>query len=318
MESPRLHRPARLRRGLAVAAGLLLALAPAAAGADDAAPQVPPLNDPATDLRIPGKRVWADLFTSDVDGARRFYGELFGWQWREVSVKPERRYGLFLDADGEPVAGVAFRRSPDPEVPYARWVYYFSTPDVEGVLARVKQAGGRVMLPRREVAERGTLAVAADPEGAPFGLLRSSSGDPPDERADVGDWLWVGLFARDAPAACQFYASLFGYGVRPRQDPGEPHDFVLTAGGFWRAGVGQLRADTDNRPTWLGFVRVEDLDATAARAEQLGAEQLYVTESREPGEALAIYDDPFGAPFAFLPWRYPEEGPSAGGPGATP
>ena len=54
----------------------------AAYAAEDSLPPLPALTDPATDENIPGKIVWADYFTSDLDLARRFYGELFDWEWR--------------------------------------------------------------------------------------------------------------------------------------------------------------------------------------------------------------------------------------------
>ena len=50
-------------------------------------PPLPPLNDPAADEHLPGKFVWADLFTSDLPGARRFYGELFGWESADLSER---------------------------------------------------------------------------------------------------------------------------------------------------------------------------------------------------------------------------------------
>ena len=41
-----------------------------------AAPELPPLNDPPTDARLPGKFVWVDLLTPDVARAEAFYGKL--------------------------------------------------------------------------------------------------------------------------------------------------------------------------------------------------------------------------------------------------
>jgi len=298
-------------RALAVLVALALAVPATSATAKEAEPEVPPLNDPASDLRLPGKFVWADLFTSEVAGVRRFYGELFGWKWRWISQEPGRQYGLFVDSRGEPVAGVAQLAAPDPEVPYARWIYYVSVADVDAAVAGIEKEGGRVMLSRREAPRRGALAIVADPQGAPFGVLRSSSGDPPDYRAELGGWLWRGLFARDSEAAARFYSSVFGYALHPREKPSDPHDYILEAGDLWRAGISQLREDSGNSPTWLGLVRVEDLAATVERARELGGEELYVTESQQPGEALALFDDPFGAPFGFLPWSYADEGEAA-------
>jgi predicted enzyme related to lactoylglutathione lyase len=140
-----------------------------AAGADDERPLLPALTQPATDTRLPGKFVWADLFTSEIDGARRFYAETFGWEWRWISRRPAHRYGIFY-SDGDAVAGVAERASKTGE-PYARWIHYLSVVDVESAVADTAARGGRVLLGRRSVPDRGDLAVVADVEGAPFGVL---------------------------------------------------------------------------------------------------------------------------------------------------
>ena len=53
---------------------------------------------------LPGRPTWIELFTTDPDTARTFYGELFGWTVRESG--PEYGgYATFL-RDGEPVAGL--------------------------------------------------------------------------------------------------------------------------------------------------------------------------------------------------------------------
>ena len=90
---------------------LLGAGAHATLASEPALPPLPPLNDPATDDRLPGKFIWADIFTSDVPGARRFYAEMFGWEWRWISKHPDHLYGMFY-MDGIAVAGVAHREAP--------------------------------------------------------------------------------------------------------------------------------------------------------------------------------------------------------------
>ena len=68
-------------------------------------PPLPALNDPATDVRIPGKFIWADYFTSDVDAAKAFYTALFGWEWRDINTAPKDRYGIFY-YNGLPIVGM--------------------------------------------------------------------------------------------------------------------------------------------------------------------------------------------------------------------
>jgi hypothetical protein len=49
--------------------------------------------------------------------------------------------------------------------------------------------GGRVLAAPGKFPNRGEQAVFTDPDGALFGVVRSSSGDPEDFRAEPGDFL---------------------------------------------------------------------------------------------------------------------------------
>lgn len=277
--------------------------------AEEALPVLPALTLPASETRLPGKFVWADLFTSEFDAARQFYADTFGWEWRWISRGPEHRYGIFY-SDGEAVAGVAHRAAPEPDKPYARWIYYASVADVKSASADTLARGGRVLLDRRSIPNRGDFAVVADAEGAPFGVLHSSSGDPPDYRAELGEWLWVGLFSRDAEAASKFYASLFGYEIVAPEAGGDILEYVLAAEGHSRAGIGQLRPESESRPTWLGVVRVDDVGATLERARRAGGEVLYEADQEDLAGQLTVVADPFGGIVGLMRWAFEEAAPA--------
>jgi predicted enzyme related to lactoylglutathione lyase len=291
-------------RGLVVLAALGIGVH-AGCAARPGLPSLPPLNDPATDARLPGKFVWADMFSSDVSGARRFYGELFSWDWRWVSERSGKQYGIFSN-DGVAVAGLAQVPAPDAQETYARWVHYISVEDVPAAVSGVEGLGGRVMVSPHDIAQRGEFAVLADAEDAPFGVLRSSSGDPADFRAEIGQWLWIGLFARDAPAASKFYGALFGYEVFSREDDSEVLDYVLVENGYSRAGIAQLGAASEAEPVWLGYVRVDDLAAALDKVRALGGEVLWESGGDDPRGELAIVEDPFGAPIGLMRWTFSE------------
>jgi uncharacterized protein len=285
---------------------LWLLVAPAVAAAERATQSMPPLpalTDPATAVHLPGKFVWADYFTSDVDAARTFYAALFGWQWREVSPDPERRYGIFYQ-DGEPVAGVAYRPAPDAKRRYGRWIYYISVADVAASVRDVEARGGRTLLTPRDYADRGTFAVVADAESAPFGVMHSTSGDPLDYQAEFGEWFWFGLFATDAPAAAKFYGGLFGYDVHEPQPEYDVLDYILGRDGYARGGIRQLAADTRSHPSWVAYARVEDVARVAAAANGLGATTLWGADPAILNGDMAVLADPLGAPFGIMRWTY--------------
>ena len=51
----------------------------------------------------PGAPCWVDLWTSDMEGSRRFYSELFGWQAGEP--RPDHGGYFMFNRAGIPVAG---------------------------------------------------------------------------------------------------------------------------------------------------------------------------------------------------------------------
>jgi len=262
---------------------------------------LPPLNAPAANERLPGKFIFADFFTSEIELARRFYGALFGWEWRWVSS--DHSYGMFYQ-DDIAVAGVAQRDAAGTERAYGRWIYYISSADVPAQVAQIIAAGGRVLLEARSLPARGTLAVVADPEGAPFGLLDSSSGDPADYRAESGEWIWLSLYSHDTAKSSQFYRSLFGYEVNQAESTGDNLELILAKDGYARAGIGLLPAESDSHPTWLGYIQVEDVAAHVGKAVSLGGEVLLSPSPDILDGQLAIVADPTGAPFALIHWTF--------------
>ena len=303
-----------MKRIYAILLGLVLfGISMSSFAAPGPLPPLPALNDPATDVHIPGKFIWADYFTSDVDAAKAFYAALFGWEWRDIDTAPNDRYGIFY-YDGQPVAGMAYRASPDPKRAYGRWVYYVSVDDVAKTVQKIKSLGGSTLLPARTYADRGTFAVVADPESAPFGVMHSSSGDPPDYQADLGNWLWAALYANDAVAATKFYQAVFGYELVAPAPDYDMVGYVLSKQGYARAGVTQLAPNSGDHPSWVAYVRVSDVAETTAAALRLGATTLVAPDAAVLNGDLAIVADPLGAPLGIIHWTFPEDPAAPGKP----
>ncbi|MDH5207340.1 MAG: VOC family protein, partial [Burkholderiaceae bacterium] len=269
-------------------------------------PPLPALTDPATNVRIPGKFIWADYFTSDVDAAKTFYSALFGWEWRDIITAPADRYGVFYQ-DGIAVAGVAYKPAQDSKRPYGRWVYYASVEDVPAAVKAIEARGGSTLLPARSYADRGAFAVVADPESALFGVMRSSSGDPADYQSGVGQWLWVGLYATDVVAATRFYQAVFGYQVHEPEPAYGVVEYVLSREGYARAGVLQVPPASGAHPTWVAYVRVNDVAQSTAAAIRLGGTALIAPDAAALNGDLAVVADPFGAPIGLIRWTYPDD-----------
>ena len=278
---------------------LLLALVvPAVAGAQPSLPPLPPLTSPASEQHLPGKFVWADLFSSDLERSQRFYQELFGWEFRWVS-EPPQPYGIF-SVDGVDVAGLAYREVKNAGV-YARWVHYVSVRDIGRSVTVLESAGGRTLL-NADVEQRGAFAIFSFPSTALLGVMRSSTGDPEDFRAEMGEWIWRQLYVRDLQRTVTLLQDLTDYEVEANTSS-EEVDRYLISEGYVRAGLAELPAESKAAPTWVGFIRVEDVAAVAAKAATLGGKVQHTADSQD----MAIISDPNGALIGVLSYDYPED-----------
>jgi predicted enzyme related to lactoylglutathione lyase len=288
-------RPVLLRFVGAVAAVGLFLTGINAHAADS--PLVPPLTTVSGSPRLPGKFVWADLVTDDVAAAQKFYARLFGWTFRDLG-------GYVVAANDErPLAGM-WQRTRSNAKATPRWFGYISVANVARAESIVTKSGGRVIAPAGKLPDRGEQAVFADPEGALFGVVKSSAGDPQDFLADPGDWIWIQLLSRDARKASDFYRAVGRYEVVENALSNRVSDFVLTSKGYARATVRTIRvADEQVQPNWLLFVRVKSLSESAARTKELGGRVLLEPRADLLEGKVAVISDPTGAAIGLLEWK---------------
>jgi predicted enzyme related to lactoylglutathione lyase len=116
-----------------------------------------------------GVFVWDELITSDVDGAQRFYEQVFGWRTTDMGSE----YGNYRVFDrGETGTGVAglMARMQDTIPPH--WQPYVAVDDPDATTAKAKELGATVLLEPMDVPEVGRLGVLMDPQGATFGIIK--------------------------------------------------------------------------------------------------------------------------------------------------
>lgn len=116
----------------------------------------------------PGGVAWDELHSKDFEASKRFYAEVFGWQFEPTSDTDDFRY-FTGQVGGEPVAGMMDAKQFLPaEVP-SMWTVYFSVADVDAACEQVTAGGGRVTRPPEDT-PFGRIAELADPSGAQFKL----------------------------------------------------------------------------------------------------------------------------------------------------
>jgi hypothetical protein len=115
--------------------------------------------------------------------------------------------------------------------------------------------------------------------------------------SSTGRFVWFDHLARDVEAARDFYTHVVGWGTQEWRGGAEPYA-MWTAGGVPVGGLMKIPAEMEQAgtpPHWFGHVTVEDVDASAARAEELGGRVLSPPADIPEVGRYAIVADPTGA-----------------------
>ena len=256
--------------------------------------------------RAQGTPCWASLSASDLDAAQKFYGPLLGWEF----VPGLRGVGPYARAlaEGRPVAGIGV-------LPYRSglpvdWITYFAADSADQAAQRIRDHGGTVAVGPLDSELAGRLAVAADPQGAVFGLwqareLRGWPGGP-----ESGEPVWSELVTPQPELAAEFYRGVFGAALLLAADSGDDSaaeggtegadpgrgPAVLGVGGRPVAGLGPCPARGE-RSHWRIHFAVADTDAVAERARSLGGRIDLAAHDTAHGR-VALLRDPQGGLFA--------------------
>jgi hypothetical protein len=111
---------------------------------------------------------WNELMTIDSDGARKFYEELLGWKFVEFPMEGMSYW--VIKAGDEEIGGI-MKIPPEPGGIPPHWGGYVTVDDVDASAKKVKELGGRIMVPPTNIPEVGRFCVFHDPQGAVLALI---------------------------------------------------------------------------------------------------------------------------------------------------
>ena len=119
-----------------------------------------------------GAMCWNELNTRDVEGAKKFYGELLGWEFETDDT------GYTSIKNGDRWNGGIFELTPEMGdfLPY--WCVYFTVEDIEAAVEKVGSLGGQIHMPTKEIGP-GKIAMIACPAGTTCMIMQMN--DEPDE-----------------------------------------------------------------------------------------------------------------------------------------
>lgn len=247
-----------------------------------------------------GLITWADNSTSDVDLARRFYTDVFGWVAEDQFMDGVHVYTRFLK-DGKQAAGLIGLSAKSIEMgASSMWTTYVGVDDVDAIAGAFSANGGRLLVAPMDVGDKGRMAYGLDSTGAAIGFWQPGTHLGADAFNDPGFMTWNELVTRDLDRALEFYPTVLPWAATPMEGAPEPyHLFMLDE----RPNGGVIAmpddASTDTASHWAVYFAVEDADATAARAVELGATVGKLPYDSAVGRIIAL-TDPLGADFSIV------------------
>jgi uncharacterized protein len=250
----------------------------------------------------PGKFVWHDLTTDDPASCKKFYTALLGWEYVDTTVLGNS-YSV-VRIGKTPVGGIHAPRPENAGKTPAHWLSYMSVADVDASVAKAKAEGAGVLAGPLDIDSHGRAAVLRDPQGAPFGLVHLSAGDPLDPAAPIeGTFFWNEYLTRDVDVTLAFYNGLVPFEMTVSKSESGA-SYVVLKKGRARAGVFRVPdSEKDVPPNWLPYVLVTDPAGLAARVAGLGGRVLLAPRPEIRKGSLAVVADPTGAVVALQ--RYP-------------
>jgi uncharacterized protein len=268
-----------------------------------------------------GVPCWVDMAPPDPEAAVAFYGALFGWQFDDRRPADSPELYFVAQIRGCDIAGVRSPLAGAPPSPV--WNTYVCVENADETAAKARAAGGSVLVDPFDVQDAGRVSVCADPAGAAFCVWQPEKHRGAQLVNEPGTWNFSQLDTPDPEAAKSFYGAVFGweltdfgtdgagagfwrmpgYGdflaqrdpeVRERQaDAGAPEGFEDAIA--WLSPMSD-RTDHGTPPQWSITFAVEDADATARKADELGGE-IIVPPFDAPWVRMTVLRDPQGAVF---------------------
>ncbi|GAA1264609.1 VOC family protein [Kitasatospora nipponensis] len=243
-----------------------------------------------------GVPCWVDLTAADPVRAAAFYGSLFGWEFTEIGA--DGGHYRLATLRGVRVAGIAPQQPGEESGPAAVWNTYLAAEDVDRTVAKVRDAGGGVLVEPVEVLDFGRMAVVVDPAGAVVGLWQGRTHGGSGLANEPGAFTWNENLSTDPRVARGFYQQVFGY----TYDDVAGMDYsVFKVAGAMAGGIGGQPSMIPPGTTsfWSVYFAVTDTDLKAAQVVDLGG-RILVPPADTPYGRMSVVRDDAGAAFCLI------------------
>jgi predicted enzyme related to lactoylglutathione lyase len=254
----------------------------------------------------PGTFCWVELATTDTAAAKDFYTELFGWGTNDIPMGPNSFYTM-LQIDGKDVAALYELNSEQREQGLPpHWMSYVAVASADSVTEKVEPLGATVLAGPMDVPGAGRVALIQDPTGAALGLWQAGEHIGVQLANEPSTLVWNELATRDVDTAREFYTQLLGWEAHTSDMDGTQYTTFMNG----KQPVGGLFETAGENwegvpPNWMLYFAVEDCQASADRAADLGATiEVPPTDAGDVGR-FAVISDPQGAGFCIIAMENP-------------
>lgn len=121
---------------------------------------------------VPGTLVWNETLNPDFEGTKKFYAEVFGYDYGDMS-SGDLQYAT-IKVDGRDVAGIGGLPPGGPADAPASWTAYFGVTDTDDAVSTVVELGGEALQPPED-SPYGRMATVRDDQGATFTIVQVAS-----------------------------------------------------------------------------------------------------------------------------------------------
>ena len=238
-----------------------------------------------------GQFSWVDLSAYDMNEAKTFYGEVFGWSVEDQDTGGGPPYAIFTNG-GHQVAGLGqMSEEMKAQVPGSCWNSYVNVDDAEAVAKKAEGLGAKLLFPVMQVMDAGWMTFLVDPSGAPFAIWQKNKHIGAQQVNDPGSLSWNELASRDLEASKAFYGELFGWTFEENTE-GKSKYFVANNQGKMNGGLIEMTKEWGEVPPhWAVYFTVENADATVATIERMGGKAVVEPFDISIGR-IAVMADP--------------------------
>ena len=247
-----------------------------------------------------GMPSWLDIGTTDVEGAEKFYSGMFGWESDHQPMGEGMVYSM-QQIDGKNVAAIYSQREEQKAMALPpMWLMYITVDDVDARTAKVGPAGGTVMQEPFDVFDAGRMSLITDPSGGVFAFWQPKQAIGSGLSQEHGAFSWTELVSTDPERGVAFLVEVLGVDAAPM--PNAPGGYTLfMVDGAPAGGVMQRPDEMGDIPShWMNYFQVDDADASAEKAAELGGKVIMPPfDTGGPG-TVAVLQDPQGGIFSVI------------------